>query len=58
MKIAYKYLALENKFICTGCEEKRTLVRPRCKWKENIKVDLQEVGWVMECIDLAQIRNM
>jgi hypothetical protein len=25
-------------------EEKRPLGRPRCRWEENIKADLQEVG--------------
>jgi len=27
-------------------EGKRPLVRPRHRWEENIKMDLQEVGWV------------
>jgi len=26
-------------------EEMRQLGRPRHKWKYNIKIDLQEVGW-------------
>ena len=26
-------------------EGKRPLVRPRCKWEDNIEMDLQEVGW-------------
>ena len=26
-------------------EGKRTLVRTRRKWKDNIKMDIQEVGW-------------
>jgi hypothetical protein len=25
-------------------EEKRPLGRPRCRWEDNIKMDLQEVG--------------
>jgi hypothetical protein len=25
-------------------EGKRTLVRPRSRWEDNIKIDLQEVG--------------
>ena len=34
---------------------KRRLVRPRHKWKDNIKIDLQEVGWGgIGWIDLAQ----
>jgi len=28
-------------------EEKRALGRPRCRWEDNIKIDLQEVGvWI------------
>jgi len=26
-------------------EGKRTLGRPRRRWKDNIKMNLQEVGW-------------
>jgi hypothetical protein len=26
-------------------EGRRPLERPRCRWEDNIKVDLQEVGW-------------
>jgi hypothetical protein len=26
-------------------EEGRPLGRPRCKWEDNIKMDLGEVGW-------------
>jgi hypothetical protein len=36
-------------------EEKRSLVRPRRRWKDNIKVDLQKVGCIgMDWIELAQ----
>ena len=39
-------------------EGKRPLGRPRRRWKDNIKMDLQEVGWrVLDCIDLAQDRD-
>jgi hypothetical protein len=39
-------------------EGKRPLGRPRCRWEDNIKIDLQEVGyWVMEWIELAQDRD-
>jgi hypothetical protein len=27
------------------------------KWEDNIKIDLQEVGWGMDWIDLAQDRG-
>jgi hypothetical protein len=30
-------------------ERKRPLVRPRHRWKDNIKIDLQEVELVVVC---------
>ena len=37
---------------------KRPLGRPRRRWKDNIKMDLQEVGCLsMEWIELAQDRD-
>jgi hypothetical protein len=39
-------------------EGKRPLVRPRRRWEDSIKMDLQEVGWGgMYWIDLAQDRD-
>jgi len=39
-------------------EEKRPLGRPRLRWDDNIKMDLQEVGCgVMNWIVLAQDRD-
>jgi hypothetical protein len=39
-------------------EGRRSLGRPRRRWKENIKVDLREVGWRgMDWIDLVQDRD-
>ena len=39
-------------------EEKRPLGRPRLRWEDNIKMDLQEVGCAgMDCIELAQDRD-
>jgi hypothetical protein len=36
----------------------RPLVRPRRRWKDNIKIDLQKVGCrVTDWIDLAQDRE-
>jgi hypothetical protein len=36
-------------------EGRRPLGRPRLRWKDNIKINLQEVGWWgMDLIDLAQ----
>jgi hypothetical protein len=37
---------------------KESLGRPRCRWVDNIKMDLREIGWGgMEWIDLAQNRD-
>jgi hypothetical protein len=38
-------------------EGKRPLRRPRHRWEENIKVDLQELEWGgdMDWFDLAQV---
>ncbi|KAJ4431809.1 hypothetical protein ANN_20414 [Periplaneta americana] len=39
-------------------EEKRPLGRPRCKWENNIKMDLREVGYDgRDWINLAQDRD-
>ena len=39
-------------------EGKRPLGRPRCSWKDNIKMDLQEVGCGgLDWIELAQDRD-
>ena len=38
-------------------EGKRPLGRPRCRWEDNIKMDLREVGRVGDWMELAQARN-
>ena len=39
-------------------EGKRPLGRPRCRWEDNIKMDLQEVGGCCEdWTELAQDRD-
>ena len=39
-------------------EGKRPLGRPRCRWEDNIKMDLQEVGCRgVDWIELAQDRD-
>jgi len=39
-------------------EGKRSLGRPRCRWVDNIRMDLHEVGCgYMDCIGLAQDRD-
>jgi hypothetical protein len=37
---------------------KRPLGKPRCRWEDNIRMDLREIGWGgMDWIDLAQDRD-
>jgi hypothetical protein len=44
-------------FWCGKPDGKRPLGRPRRRWEDNIKMDLQEFGCVdMDWIDLAQNR--
>jgi hypothetical protein len=45
--------------VCWGKPEgKRPLGRPRCRWEDNIKMDLQEVGCGgMDWIGLVQDRD-
>ena len=39
-------------------EGKRPLGKPRRRWEDNIKMDLQEVGcWGMDWMELAEDRN-
>jgi hypothetical protein len=36
----------------------RSLIRPRRRWEDNIKMDLREIGWgSMDWIDLAQVMD-
>jgi hypothetical protein len=38
-------------------EGRRPLGRPRRRWEDNIKIDLEEVGWAMDRIELAHDRD-
>jgi hypothetical protein len=39
-------------------KEKCPLRKPRCRWVDNTKMDLREIGWDgMDWIDLAQDRD-
>ena len=38
-------------------EGKRPLGRPRCRWEDNITMDLQEVGGGGDWMELAQDRD-
>ena len=36
-------------------EEKRPLGRHRCRWKDNIKIYLKDVGWGgLDCVNVAE----
>ena len=44
-------------------EGKRPLGRPRCRWEDNIKIDLQEVGcgdmdWIVQAEDKDRWRAL
>ena len=44
--------------ILTGTSTgKRLLGRPRRKWEDNIRMDLEEIGINMDLVDLTQDRN-
>jgi hypothetical protein len=46
------------KVLVRSPEEKRPLARPRHRWEDNIKMDLQEVGCEgVDWIELAQGRD-
>jgi hypothetical protein len=46
------------RFLVGKPEGKRPLGRPRLRWEDNIKMDLQELGYgVMDCMELAQDRD-
>jgi hypothetical protein len=38
-------------------EVRKPLGRPRRRWDDNIKMDLQEVGWGMDWIEPAHDRD-
>ena len=38
-------------------ERKRTIEKPKQRWNENIKIDLQELDGGVDWIDLAQDRD-
>jgi hypothetical protein len=47
-----------NRVLVGKREGKRPLGRPRCRWKDNIKMDLQEVGGGCgDWMELAQDRD-
>ena len=47
-----------NRILVRTPDRKKPLERPRLRWEDNIKIDLQEVGCVgMDWIELAQYRD-
>jgi hypothetical protein len=50
---------MEEKRLLVGKPKgKRPLVKPRCRWVDDIKMDLREIGCGgMDWIDLAQDRD-
>jgi hypothetical protein len=38
-------------------EGRRPLGRPRHRWKDNIKMDLQEMEWGLEWLELTQNKD-
>jgi hypothetical protein len=47
----------ENRTLVDRPEGRRPFWRPRLRWEDNIKAVLQEVGWGMDWIELAQDRD-
>jgi hypothetical protein len=43
--IATKLMTLKHILLLGRPEGRRPLGRPRRRWEDNIKIDLQEVGW-------------
>jgi hypothetical protein len=41
------------KILVWKAEVKRPLVRPRCRWEDNIKLDLRKIG--SECVDWIRL---
>ena len=54
----YFNTCIVHKFLVWKPEGKRPLGRPRRRWEDNIKMDLQDVGrGCGDCMELAQDRD-
>jgi hypothetical protein len=51
------FIILKTEYNSLRSEGRRPLWRPRSRWEDNIKMDLQEVGWDMDWIELAHDRD-
>jgi hypothetical protein len=48
----------EYRLLVEKPEGRRSQGRPRCRWLDNVKMDLGEIGWSgMDWIDLDQERD-
>jgi hypothetical protein len=47
----------EYRILVGRSEGRRPLGRPRRRWEDNIKIDLQVVGWGTDWTELAEYRN-
>ena len=58
MQHVWRRVEVYTEFFVGKFEGKRPSERPGRRWEDNIKMDLQEVGWEgTERIDLAQDRD-
>jgi hypothetical protein len=47
----------EYRILVGSPQGRRLFERPRRRWEDNIKMDLQEVGWGMDWTELVQGRD-
>jgi hypothetical protein len=51
------YMRITYRILVERPKGRRPLGRPGRRWEDNIKIDLQGVGWGMNWIELAQDRD-
>jgi hypothetical protein len=56
MTIIIKIIIIHTVVLMGKSNRKVTLGRPTCGWENAVKMDLQEIGWGVEWMDLAQDR--
>ena len=57
MYYVWKKREMHTGFWWGNLSGRRPLGRPRSRWEDNIKMDLCELGWGVDWIDLAQDRD-
>jgi hypothetical protein len=40
-----RHTDISTKFLFGGSEDKRTLEREKYRWEDNIKINLEQLGW-------------